>query len=440
MKIKEFEGVLHTPRKLDQIIRNGKETPQTLPPRCAMSAYPVDSYPACPESWMNGSDIAGSYFVGVEEDKGMWLDFNPCCNLDRDVAIVISIQGVNPITGKKTDALRLEQYKSKCPVHDVPFQQDNYCPECEFDWPDQNYLATTGTPLGNLWLDGFRRPDGTVRQYIFTAEEMKGIASQIIGKDKVYAIGIAFYYSKDKKPIANSRESFRSGNVTVINTEHFPKSKTMDMIFGGSDMIIGGDVSDDYPVDDECLDFYEDNLDSCTIESENYSCDNIKINYKYMAGPCGSAGNGSTAGGSAEMGSTTSGSLCGGGQSEGFTSSTGRGLNRRKGVLRSQSTGGIVTPESANGNKCLVANSVPRATVSSNVKPVKPTKKLEIGAGALINQKVYRDTKTIDYWEEEPAGMLYINYCDMTTLNDILEAGKIKKKSEGFMDKLTVGS
>ena len=436
MKIKEFEGVLHTPRKLDQIIRNGKEIPQTLPPRSAMSAYPVDSYPACPDSWMNGSDVAGSYFVGVEEDKGMWLDFNPCCDLDRDVAIVISIQGVNPITGKKTDALRLEQYKSKCPVHDIPFQQDNYCPECEFDWPDQNYLATTGTPLGNLWLDGFRRPDGTVRQYIFTEEEMKGIASQIIGKDKVYAIGIAFYYSKEKKPITAPRASFRSGNVSVINAEYLPKSKTMDMIFGGSDMITGGDVSDDYPLDDDCLDFCEDAV--------NYSCDNITV--KYMNGPSGSAGGsadmGSVTGGSAEMGSTTSGSLSGGTCSPSYSKYTKcappTGLNKRKGPLRVQ--GGIVTPESANGTKGLVANSVPRATASSNVKPVKPTKKLEIGAGALINQKVYRDTKTIDYWEEEPASMLYINYCDMTTLNDILEAGKIKKKSEGFMDGLTVGS
>ena len=69
-----------------------------------------------------------------------------------------------------------------------------------------------------------------------------------------------------------------------------------------------------------------------------------------------------------------------------------------------------------------------------------PVKKLEIGAGALINQKVYRDTRDIDFWEDEPAGMLYVNYCDMETLNKILEAGERQKKSEGFMDGLTVGS
>ncbi|GAG41501.1 unnamed protein product, partial [marine sediment metagenome] len=66
MKIKEFEASLHLPKKLEQQIRNGKEIPQMLPPRAGKYAYPVDSYPACPDSWMNGSDIAGSYFVGVE--------------------------------------------------------------------------------------------------------------------------------------------------------------------------------------------------------------------------------------------------------------------------------------------------------------------------------------------------------------------------------------
>jgi len=216
MDIKEFGVTLHMPQKLEQKITNGKEIPQMLPPRREMEAHPVDSYPACPDSWMNGSDIASSYFVGVEEDKGMWLDFNDCACLDRDVAVVISVQGISPITGQKTDILRLEQYKKKCPIHDVNFKQDSYCPKCDFDWPDQNYLATTGTPNGNFWLDGFRRPDGTVRQYIFTAEEMKGIASQLIGKDKVYAIGIAFYYSKEKKPqkerLSNIRRGFYESN------------------------------------------------------------------------------------------------------------------------------------------------------------------------------------------------------------------------------------
>ena len=392
MKVNEFESTLHMPKKLNQIIKNGKEIPQMLPPRNARSAYPVDSYPACPDSWMNGSDIAGSYFVGVEEDEGMWLDFNKCCDLDRDVAVVISVQGVNPITGKKTDTLRLEQYKKKCPIHDIDFQQDNYCPDCDFDWPDQNYLSTAGTPLGNLWLDGFRRPDGTVRQYIFTAEEMKGIASQLIGKDKVYAIGIAFYYSKDKKPKKAEPISYRGSNELVINYWH----QDSTALYGTSCCSMNDEID------------YEQEVDLCLGEDElsrGMTCQSI-----------GSA----SMGPSASMGELTAGNI------------------KHEMVQKcSSKSKGIILRDQA--SKSDIKRDIMRAK-ASKPKTVKPVKKLEIGAGALINQKVYRDPKDMDYWEDKPAGMMYINYCDMETCRNIIEAGEIKKKSEGFMDGLKVGS
>jgi hypothetical protein len=364
------------PNKLKQRIVNGVERPQTLPPCAPRKAYPVDSFPACPDSWMNGSDIAGSYFVGVEEDKGMWLDFNCCNNLEREVAVVISIQGVNPITGQKTDALRLEQYKEKCPIHDVPFQQDNYCPKCDFDWPDQNYLATTGTPFGNFWLDGFRRPDGTVRQYIFTEEEMKGIASQIIGKDKVYAIGIAFYYSKEKKTQQPTIDARRwDDNSSVIHHHYHYETPLYKSTIGYQ-----VDDGDWYAGDTVCCDGLESLSSTCSTDGPSASLNNAKGRIKTQ-----------TAG---------------------------------KDVMRGMKE----TPVELSGTMR-----------KKSVTTVKPVKKLEIGAGALINQKVYRDTKGIDYWEDEPAGMLYVNYCDMDTMNRILDAGEIKKKSEGFMDGLAVG-
>lgn len=401
MKIKEFEAVLHLPRKLDQRIVNGEEVAQTLPPSSSRYAYPVDSYPACPDSWMNGSDIAGSYFVGVEEDKGMWLDFNGCQFFYRDVAIVISIQGVNPITGQKTDDLKLEQYKNKCPLHDIDFQQDNYCPECGFDWPDQNYLSTTGTPHGNFWLDGFRRPDGTVRQYIFTAEEMEGIASQIIGKDKVYAIGIAFYYSKKKKQI--SLGNIRSGRGSGLVNDYDPD-------------YIGSSIN--------CWNVAKDIKYGNAV---NYSCD-IKVDGGEMLSLSGAT----SCDGIDRNISETSMKYCGPSAGSIEPQSVAKNMLRsRKGV---QSAGG--------DNLRSIIDDEPRAScsVDMTISPVKPVKKLEIGAGALIQQKVYRDPQDMDYWEEHPEGMLYVNYCDMETLNKILEAGEIQKKSEGFMDGLSVGS
>lgn len=67
-------------------------------------------------------------------------------------------------------------------------------------WPEQNYLATTATRHGLLWLDGFRAKDGQVRQYVFTQDTTRGVAAQIIGDERVYALGIAFFLSKNPKP------------------------------------------------------------------------------------------------------------------------------------------------------------------------------------------------------------------------------------------------
>jgi len=159
MKVKELSTVLHIPKKLNTIMQNGKEIAQQLPMCNPVESYVVDEYPACPQMWVNGSSLASSYFLPVEEGRGLWLDFNGCWDSEYDVAIVVSVQGVNPLTGQKTDELRLEQYKDKCPIHNVSFKQDRFCPECKFKWSAQNYITTTSTPEGYLWIDGFRNPN-----------------------------------------------------------------------------------------------------------------------------------------------------------------------------------------------------------------------------------------------------------------------------------------
>lgn len=171
-----------------------------LPPYAPVEAYVVDEYPDCPPNWMNGSSKAASYFVGVKEGHGMWLDFNKLTEDEHDIAVVISVQGVNPITGQKTSALRLEKYENKCPAHDKEFAQDRFCKDCGFKWPSQNYISSNAAPNGQFWLDGFRDGEGKVRQYIFTEEQARGVAAAIIGSDRVFAIGIAFFKSKEKKP------------------------------------------------------------------------------------------------------------------------------------------------------------------------------------------------------------------------------------------------
>jgi len=177
------------------------ECPQGLPPYSIRPAYVVDEYPACPNEWMHGSGKSGSFFVPVETGRGMWFDFTSNQSHKHHVAVVISVQGINPVTGHKTNndlGLRLQQIKNKCPKHNVDLLQDRYCPECKYKLPAQNYIATTTGQT--LWIDGFRGEDGQVRQYIITEEDTRGVAAQIMGEERVWAIGFAFYLSKEPKP------------------------------------------------------------------------------------------------------------------------------------------------------------------------------------------------------------------------------------------------
>lgn len=194
LEVNNFKCQINTP----EAIKDKTESAHSLPPYAIADVYLVDEYPGCPENWMHGSKNVSSYFMSVKENSGLWFDFNSNTN-DHDIAVVISIQGVNPITGQKTDKIKLEQYGDKCPVHQGDFLQDRFCKSCGYKWPKQNYITTASTPKGLFWLDGFRNPDGTVRQYVFTKEQLRGVANNLIGEDRVFAIGIAFYKSKTKK-------------------------------------------------------------------------------------------------------------------------------------------------------------------------------------------------------------------------------------------------
>ena len=80
------------------------------------------------------------------------------------------------------------------------------------------------------------------------------------------------------------------------------------------------------------------------------------------------------------------------------------------------------------------------ASVEAEITPIKESegKKLEVGAGAKIDQKIFADPQNLDFWEQEPAGFIYINYCDEETVKKIIAAGKREESTEGFLDGLTL--
>lgn len=351
-------NLMATGKYKDAEIVLGEEQTYGLPPGAPRKAFKVDEYD-CPTNWMHGSGLASSYFVPIEANKGMWLDFNRNAAHTHDIAVLISVQGVNPLDGQSMvdGAMNLRQYKTKCPVHDVEFGGDRYCNRCGYKWVPQNYLTTTGTPSGLLWLDGFLAADGVVRQYYFTEEEAKGVAHQIIGSDKkVYSIGIAFYLSKKPKPVR----------------EVVYRSAPSSGWYGSKSPIIG---------------------------SGGQHCNSTKgINNRIRKRTLG--------------GGSGSGSDFAGFKSCEVTCS----MSDSSGSMSQQASG------SANLD-------------GFGFESLESVKTLDIAAGAKINQKVYADPNDLDFWCEQPAGMLYINYTPSEEVVKILKRGKkdLSKNGEGFL-------
>ena len=165
-----------------------------LPPGDAIPIYPVDALPGCPKDWAGG---IGSYVCPVSPDWGLWFDWT--MNDRLNTAVLPSVKGLNPITGRPTTkGASLEQYGDKCPVHNEPLKSGRFCEKCDFKWPPQNYVAYPNY----MWLDGWRQPDGTVRQFFFTEETIRDVASAVMGeRETVPAFGFAFFEPQKRREV-----------------------------------------------------------------------------------------------------------------------------------------------------------------------------------------------------------------------------------------------
>lgn len=374
MTVNDLSCMLNMPKAVKSQMNEGKEVAVGLPPYAPRKAFKVDEY-ECPTNWMHGSAMESSFFVPIEAEHGMWLDFNRCWQHKHHVAIVISVQGINPLTGQSQvegKPLCLEQYKTKCPKHDVEFGADRFCEKCGYKWVPQNYLATTGTPNGLLWLDGFLAEDGVVRQYYFTEEEAKGVAHQIIGPEKkVYAIGVAFYLSKEPKPV--------------------PK---YDILRSASWFSPAG---------------YSGEAMYASCHSE----DSPKLSMYYDASQ-----------------NPVSCSTSKGGETKSASLGAARGMKKRS-----------VKLQSCSGNSIQMNDAAPESAELDFDSAEACVKQLEVGAGAKINQKVYADPNGLDFWQDKPAGFVYINYCTVQQAQAILSKGRKDRTAggEGFLAGLKTG-
>jgi len=162
-----------------------------LPSGAPLDVYPSDVFVEYSEQWMKGPEV---FVVPVRANKGLWFDWT--MNSKINTAVVPTVKGCNPITGLQTSGIHMERYEDKCPKHGVEFEGNRYCPRCGYKWAPQNYIAGPNT----LWIDGFRSEDGSVRQFFFTEDEIRDVATHMIGKENtVPAFGFAFYQPKEMR-------------------------------------------------------------------------------------------------------------------------------------------------------------------------------------------------------------------------------------------------
>jgi hypothetical protein len=158
---------------------------QQLPVGYPLPVYPVAALPGAPKDWLRE---AGCYAVPVSQEWGLWFDWRD--NDELNTAVLPSVKGMNPITGQKIEKVALARHDKECPEHRIPLMDGGLCPECGYKKPAQNYVAHPAP----LYWDGFRQADGTVRQFFFTADEARDVASAKIGKaNTVPAFGFAFF-------------------------------------------------------------------------------------------------------------------------------------------------------------------------------------------------------------------------------------------------------
>ena len=384
-----------------------KETAWGLPPYGKRMPFLVDEYPACPDNWMRSEGKVKSFFVPVKEGYGMWLDFNGNEKHSNHVAMLISVQGINPITGMPCEDGQLEQYVEECPKHKTKFGPDRHCEKCGYKWPKQNYISTTTTPNGQIWLDGFRTADGIVRQYLLTQEKMRGVASNIIGKDRVFAIGVSFFLSKEKKPVQN---------------------------YG----VLRGDIAKgiDWGAGCATMDWMDNTNRYCHATSINYQCCDLNIIDNTNSGG----------------GTSSSINYIGTLGTKGTPGSYGtKGLRKKLSLSQTVSTSSCTTlmPTDA-----IDLSQPPRfySPVHTPINWQTPHKKydgtkvtakqLEVGAGANINQQICDDSEKLEFWHNESEAMVVINYCLEDDAVKIIKAGKVAIEShpEGFLQKVPVGN
>ena len=448
LSVNGLNAVINTPRARHSVGDRKDEFAQDLPGYAARRPYLVDDYPACPENWVRSSSTMKSYFVPVNTGNELWLDFNGNNKHPYHLAVVVSVQGINAVTGLECKDTQLEQYLKECPKHKEEFGPDRYCKSCGYHWPKQNYICTTGTPHGCLWLDGFRAAEGVIRQFLLTADKMRSVAGGIIGENRVFAFGISFFLSRSPRAqqivVATQTPAGMPGVYpgwqnrccsNGLSSSHGSKSSLSGIVTSASSGsgLIGSARIHASPQ------FFSPTCNSIDWQigsGQPASPDELQAIQQQLAQTPNDPGLQLVCGHSFDAGDSEQVTQ---NQMSGVKAKLCHGeevISQKQMERRNADAFDIdFDPDAA------AAQYVASAAAGAPAAPIQ-AQKLEIAAGARIDQIVYPDPSPLDFWRDQPEGVLVINYVTEADCQKILAAGEVKQPvhAEGFLQAVPVGN
>jgi len=363
------------------------ESVQGLPPGKPIPVMPVDCLKERPAFWIGGQ---GAYVCPVQEDWALW--FNWDMNRRDTMAVLASVKGMNPITGQRMAGFGLEQYQSKCPVHDEPFKDGLFCEKCGFRWPQDNFYASPNP----LYCDGFRTPDGSVRQFYFTAEMVKSIPELVIGKeDTVPAFGFCFFKPESERPY------YAATGATLVDI--WPEDMLPAMTLSNHS---GGLIPDILPLGGGGTSSI---MYCASVSSSSYTAswggrrDELKISASSDDEPIRAMGLGDAV-------------------RERSYRSAGLISHISDGDMDSgeeKTTGGIIVP----------------------MRKMSKSAEVGIGAGAKIKQTMKKSARSLSEWKTKPEAVMRVYFVFVEEFERMVAAGlnDLQGSREGYLEDLPVG-
>jgi len=365
-----------------------------LPPGYELPSYPADLFEKWPENWMK----KGAFLIPVKPNKGLWFDWR--ANDPDNTAIIPTVKGCNPLTGMQTSGFHMEKYETKCPKHGCDFLADRFCPECKYKWVSQGYVSQAP-----LWLDGWvNTEDGSVRQFFFTEDELRDVASAMISKENtVPAFGFAFYRPKQWRQVNRSSNAvYLNNNESLYSIFNVPVNNSGTVNCFSSSVLYSA----------------ASNFSETLIPDKGYS------------GPIGVS-----ASASCDEQKTSGGIISSGRRSDLLCSAGPESLTIGSVQQRSISK---IRPHLKHQKVVLITDGGMDSQITPDIKIVK---EVSIGAGARISQSLIEDPYDLDSWKDTPDAVMTLYFVFQEKYEE-LKAGGLKDLSgikEGMLSGIPVG-